>query len=189
MPWKAVGSGASPLCKTIYDCMGWDTEYAYRVPCQTVTHPSGAAVLVFDLDNFIGRATSKKEEVVIARKQAEAVQEEREDAKSYYYPPDDDEPQEIKDMEERFMQAVEENKRHFGTPVFQHVPGMRGVFAGTSADEWDMLIEARPLDITHTVDAKTVDGLLHEIRQSPPEMPQPREPYPEEIIVNREEAE
>ena len=78
MPWKAVGRGASPLCKTIYDCMGWDTEYAYRVPCQTVTHPSGAAVLVFDLDNFIGRATSKKEEVVIARKQAEAVQEERE---------------------------------------------------------------------------------------------------------------
>ncbi len=187
--WNSVGKGGAPLCKTIYDSMGWDTDYAYRIPCQTVNHPSGATVLVFDLDNFIGRATSKKDEVFIVRKQAEAVQEEREDAKSYYYPPDEDEPQEIKDMESRFMQAVEENRRHFGTPVFQHVPGLRGIAAESSEDEWDMLTEARPLDITHAVDAETVNGLLHEIKQSPPEMPSQKEPYPEEIIVESKEAE
>ena len=142
--------------------MGWDSDYSYRIPCQTVTHPSGAAVLVFDMDNYIGRAVSKKEDdVIIARKQAEVVKEERDDAKSYYYPPDEDEAQEIQNMEERFMQALEENKRRFGTPVFQHVPGLRGLGVETSGDEWDMLIEARPLDITHTVDAETVDGLLH----------------------------
>ena len=190
MPWNAAGKGASPLCKTIYDSMGWDTNYSYRIPCQTVTHPSGAAVLVFDMDNYIGRAVSKKEDdVIIARKQAEAMKEEREDAKSYYYPPDEDEPQELSGVEERFMQAVEENKRRFGTPVFQHVPGLRGLGAETSGDEWDMMIEARPLDITHTVDAETVDVLLETIKKSPPEMPQPREPYPEEIIVNGESKE
>ena len=59
----------------------------------------------------------------------------------------------------------------------------------TSEDEWDMLIEARPLDITHTVDAETVDGLLETIKKSPPEMPVPKEPYPEEIIVESKEAE
>ena len=32
MPWIAADRGASSLCKTIYDCMGWDTEYAYRLP-------------------------------------------------------------------------------------------------------------------------------------------------------------
>lgn len=38
MPWNAAGRGASALCKTIYDSMGWDADYAYRIPCQTVTH-------------------------------------------------------------------------------------------------------------------------------------------------------
>ncbi len=184
MHWNTAGKGSSALCSTIYDCMGWDTEYAYRVPCQCVRHPHGGAVLVFDMDNYIGRAMSKKDEVVISRKQAEMAQEEQaEEAKSYYYPPDEDEPQEIRDMEERFMQAVEANKRHFGTPVFQHIPGLRGIAPETSEDEWDMMIEARPLDVTHTVDAETVNDLLQQIKESPPEMPQPKEMYPEEIVV------
>lgn len=184
MHWNTAGKGSSALCNTIYDCMGWDTEYAYRVPCQCVRHPHGSAVLVFDMDNYIGRAMSKKDEVVISRKQAELAQEEQsEEAKSYYYPPDEDEPQEIRDMEERFMQAVEANKRHFGTPVFQHIPGLRGLAPETSEDEWDMMIEARPLDVTHTVDAETVNDLLQQIKESPPEMPQPKEMYPEEIVV------
>ena len=87
------------------------------------------------------------------------------------------------------MQAVEQNKRHFGTPVFQHIPGLRGLAAETSEDEWDMMIEARPLDITHTVDVEIVDDLLREIKESPPEMPQPKEMYPEEIIVSGENKE
>ncbi len=189
MPWDAADRGASSLCRTIFNAMGWDTECSYRIPCQTVSHPSGSAVLVFDMDNYIGRVMSKKEdEAVIARKQAESVEEEREDAKSYYYPPDEDTPQEIRDIEDRFKQMVEENKRRFGTPVFQHVAGQRGIDAELSGDAWDMMIEARPLDITHTVDAETVNGLLRAIMEAPPEMPQPREPYPEEIVVEGKET-
>ena len=120
----------------------------------------------------------------MSRKEAEASSEEREDAKSYYYPPDDDEPREIHDMEERFRQAVEVNRRLFGTPVFQHEPGIRALSTGFSAGEWDMLVEARPLDITHTVDAAAVDDLLLEIMEDPPVLPQAAEAYGEPIQVD-----
>ena len=42
-----------------------------------------------------------------------------------------------------------------------------------------MMTEARPLDITHTVDEKAVDKLLHEIRDNPPALPSAREAYPD----------
>ena len=184
--WDSKYKGAGPLCKVIYDSMGWETDYAFRIPCQVVRNPynpgSDEVVLVFDMDNYIGRAVSKKEEVIIARKEAEAVTEAREDAKSYYYPPDEEEPQEIRDLEEKFMQAVETNKKMFGTPVFQHEPGLRGLSADASDGDWDMFAEARPLDIQHTVDSKVVDDLLVEIMEDPPVLPQPVGVYQGEII-------
>ena len=187
IPWDAKYKSAAPLCKVFYDSMGWETDYAFRVPCQAMKNPNAAVlgdtVLVFDLDNYVGRAMSKKDEVIIARKEAEANTEEREDAKSYYYPPDEDEPQEIRDMEEKFQQAVEVNKKLFGTPAFQHNSGVRGLSAESSDEEWDMMVEARPLDITHTVDAGTVDDLLLEIMDDPPVLPQSQEAYPGEPIV------
>ena len=187
IPWDAKYKSAAPLCKVFYDSMGWETDYAFRVPCQAMKNPNAAVlgdtVLVFDLDNYVGRAMSKKDEVIIARKEAEANTEEREDAKSYYYPPDEDEPQEIRDMEEKFQQAVEVNKKLFGTPAFQHDSGVRGLSAESSDEEWDMMVEARPLDITHTVDAGTVDDLLLEIMDDPPVLPQSQEAYPGEPIV------
>ena len=187
IPWDAKYKSAAPLCKVFYDSMGWETDYAFRVPCQAMKNPNAAVlgdtVLVFDLDNYVGRAMSKKDEVIIARKEAAANTEEREDAKSYYYPPDEDEPQEIRDMEEKFQQAVEVNKKLFGTPAFQHDSGVRGFSAESSDEEWDMMVEARPLDITHTVDAGTVDDLLLEIMDDPPVLPQSQEAYPGEPIV------
>ena len=187
IPWDAKYKSAAPLCKVFYDSMGWETDYAFRVPCQAMKNPNAAVlgdtVLVFDLDNYVGRAMSKKDEVIIARKEAEANTEEREDAKSYYYPPDEDEPQEIRDIEEKFQQAVEMNKKLFGTPAFQHDSGVRGLSAESSDEEWDMMVEARPLDITHTVDAGTVDDLLLEIMDDPPVLPQSQEAYPGEPIV------
>ena len=187
IPWDAKYKSAAPLCKVLYDSMGWETDYAFRVPCQAIKNPNAAVlgdtVLVFDLDNYVGRAMSKKDEVIIARKEAAANTEEQEDAKSYYYPPDEDEPQEIRDMEEKFQQAVEVNKKLFGTPAFQHNSGVRGLSAESSDEEWDMMVEARPLDITHTVDAGTVDDLLLEIMDDPPVLPQSQEAYPGEPIV------
>lgn len=126
--WDASYKSAAPMCKVLYDSMGWATDYSFRVPCQKVDAPDGhGAVLVFDLDNYIGRASDKKDEVIIAKKETAEAREQRDDAKSYYYPPDEDEPEEIRDMEERFTQAVEMNRRFFGTPVFMHESGLRGI--------------------------------------------------------------
>ena len=53
-----------------------------------------------------------------------------------------------KKMEEMFQQAVETSKKLFGTPVFQHEPSVRGLSSSdASGEEWDMLAEARPLDL------------------------------------------
>ncbi|MBQ1615675.1 MAG: recombinase family protein [Ruminococcus sp.] len=169
MTWDARSRGAAPLSKVIYSVMGWEQDYSFRIPCQTVSDGTpGHTVLVFDLDNYVGRSVSKKDEAIIAVKEAEQNTEEREDAASYYYPPDDDEPQEIRDMEERFMQAVEVGRKTFGEPAFKHESGMRSI---PSDSEWDMMTEARPLDVTHTVNADDVDDLLLAIMNDPPALP------------------
>ena len=169
MTWDARSRGAAPLSKVIYSVMGWEQDYSFRIPCQTVSDGTpGHTVLVFDLDNYVGRSVSKKDEAIIAVKEAEQNTEEREDAASYYYPPDDDEPQEIRDMEERFMQAVEVGRKTFGEPAFRHESGMRSI---PSDSEWDMMTEARPLDVTHTVNVDDVDDLLLAIMNDPPALP------------------
>lgn len=174
--WNPQEIGTVSLAKILYNRMGWDTEYTFKIPCQTLCNPSNQVevVLVFDLDNYIGQTASKKEEAIIRKKNNTPTAREQEEAKSYYYPPDEDEPQEIRDMEEKFQQAVELNKKQFGTPVFIHTPGIRslGDADGDRDDVWGMMIEARPLDITHTVDANTVDTLFEEIKQNPPTLPQ-----------------
>ena len=180
--WKAASFGASALIRILFASMGWEEDYTYRIPCQTIQEPGGdSVVLAFDLDNYIGRAINRKEEVIIARKEAE--QEQREDAKSFFYPPDDDdEPQEIHDMEARFQRLREQNKKIFGEPVFQHSGGMRGFAESKSEGEWDMLIKARPLDIDHRVAADTVVSLYNEILENPPVLPPEKDTFEETII-------
>jgi hypothetical protein len=181
IPWTAKPLAARSMVKTIYNCMGWEDDYTYRVPCQTIPEPGGnKVVLGFDLDNHIGRAINKKEEVIIARKQEELAAEQREEAKSYFYPPeDDDEPQEIREMEERFQKAREQNKMIFGEPVFQHNASLRAFMQKNAEGEWDMLLEARPLDIDHRVDTDTVSSLFQEIVENPPEIPKEKTPFEE----------
>ena len=171
--WNDKSKGAVALAKILYNSMGWDTEYSFRIPCQTIANPADQeeVVLIFDLDNYIGQTAAKKEEAIIAKKDEAQAAGEREEAKSYYYPPDEDEPQQIQDMEERFQQAVELNKKQFGTPVFSYSPGIRSLNDDTDSDGWGMLYEARPLDITHTVDQDAVDSLFEKIRENPPKLP------------------
>lgn len=181
--WTGKYKSAAPLVKVIYESMGWENEYYFRIPCRCVKgkYPSafGDTVLVFDLDNYVGQTTSKKEEAIIAKKEKTNNESVREEAKSYYYPPDEDEPQEISEIEARFQQAVETNKKYFGTPIHLHEPGIRNLTGDTSTVGWEMMTEARPLDITHTVDEKAVNKLLHEIRENPPALPSTREAYPD----------
>ena len=166
-PWDSKGRGSSPLSKVLYATMGWEEDYSYRIPCQPLTGPNGETVLFFDLDNYVGRAINKTEEVIIARKQAELEMDNN--GKSYFYPPEDDEePQEIKDMEEKFQKAVEINKKTFGVPAFEHQSTMRGFVQG---EIWDMMTPARPLDINHKVDSDTVDELFLQVLDNPPTLP------------------
>ena len=181
IPWDSKYKSAPPLCKALYDSMGWDTEYSFRVPCQILPGDNGT-VLAFDLDNCMIRVSTKKDEEAVPRKSADTAPEEREDAKSYYYPPDEDEPQEIRDMEEKFRQAVEANRKLFGAPVSRHGSGVR--FPLTDTEEgWDLTVKARPLDNSHTVDPAAVVSLLLEIRDEPPVLPRMPDSCPENTIV------
>lgn len=179
--WDSKYKSGAPLSRVLFNSMGWDTDYSFSVPCQVIrnTHlpPSERTVLVFDLDNYIGRAVGRKNEVIVPAKEPEEATEEQDEAKSYYYPPDEDEPQEIRDIEEKFQQAVDLNSKLFGKPVFQYEPNIREFSAEISEGEWDMLTPARPLDITHSVDADSVDDLLHEIMEDPPVLPEQTQDY------------
>ena len=167
IPWDSNSRGASSLSKVLFATMGWEEDYSYRIPCKPLEGPNEEVVLFFDLDNYVGRAINKAEEVIIARKQVEMETDNT--GKSYFYPPEDDEePQEIKDMEEKFQKAVEVNKRIFGIPAFEHESNVRGFSQG---DTWDMMIPARPLDITHKVESATVEDLFDQILNDPPQIP------------------
>lgn len=193
IPWDSKYKSAAPLTKIIYDTMGWETDYSFRVSCQPISRPGatgpGNTVLAFDLDNYIGRTTAKKEDVITAKQEAENADAPREDAKSFFYPPDEEEPQEIHDMEQKFQEAVEINRKIFGTPVFQHESGVRGLNGESDGEHWDMMEAARPLDITHTVDADTVEDLLQGIMEDPPPLIREKKPFAEDAIVIEPEQE
>ena len=64
--WNRPEIGTVSLAKILYNSMGWDTEYTFKIPCQTLCNPSnqGEVVLIFDLDNYIGQTAAKKEEAI-----------------------------------------------------------------------------------------------------------------------------
>ncbi len=167
-PWDYKKHGTSPLSKVIYSTMGWETDYSYGIQCQPVPGPNNERVLFFDLDNYVGRAIGKTEEAIVAHRHTE--HEADHNGKSYYFPPEDDEePQEIRDIEEKFQKAVEINKRIFGVPAFEHQSEVRGF---SQSDTWDLMIPARPLDTDHKVDVKTVEDLFSQVLDNPPTIPQ-----------------
>lgn len=173
--WNSKSKGASYLCKVIYESMVWDIEYAYRIPCQTVMvelqDNSVQPILIFDLDNFIGRAVNQKEELILARQEQEHMEKLEEEAKSYFFPPeDDDEPEELVEMAEQVQKAMERSKKIFGVPAFRHTSTFRSIDGKGTWEEW--LAPARPLDANHRYDAAEVDRMLHDIQADPPELPQ-----------------
>lgn len=183
--WGGKSRGARYLCKIIYDSLGWDTEYSYRIPCQTVTvtmqDDSRQQILIFDLDNYIGRAVNKKEEIVQARQEQERIERLEEEAKSYFYPPDDDDdPEELVEMAEQVQKAIEQSKKIFGTPAFKHRSTFRSIDGSGTWEEW--LAPARPLDTNHRFDQQLVEHMLREIQDDPPELPQDEAAESNDII-------
>ena len=165
IPWDNKQRGAAPMCRILYTALDFDADYSFRFPCQVVRSSNGAYTLFFDLDNFIGQTPSKKDEVIIPQNSETGTEETPEEAKSYYYPPDAEEPQEIKEMEDRFQKAVEENEKVFGTPAFEHA-SVRSL-----PNNADLMVEARPLDTDHAFPADVVDQLACGIRSDPPVLP------------------
>lgn len=184
--WGVKPKYCTNIVRVIYESMNWDYDYYFLIPCCSVKgeYPSdlGDTVLVFYLDSFIGKTSAKKDEAIVAKKENPDDAALFEDAKGYYYPPDEDEPQEIKEIEARFQEAVAVNKKTFGIPVHLHGSAAKDLTGGQSKSGWDMMAKARPLDGTHTVDEKKVDALLHEIRENPPTLPRQAAVYPNEPI-------
>ena len=93
-------------------------------------------------------------------------------------------------MEERFRQAVEQNKKLYGVPVFLHESGTRS-FSQNAADlDKDMKAEARVLGEAPAIDSAAVNRLLNSVKRDPPTLPRKRDQYSEHIIIesNGEEA-
>ena len=116
--WDSKYKSAGPLSKVLYNSMGWETDYTFRIPCQVIRNrnmsPSTSTVLAFDLDNYIGRAAGKKDEVIIPAKEPDSpAYEEHDEAKSYYYPPDEDEPQEITSFSGRLFFSMKKASESF----------------------------------------------------------------------------
>ena len=172
--WSNKHNGARVLSRIFYEAMDWDAEYSYKIPSSLLTHGNNA-VLVFDMDNFIGIAPNKKEAIVPAQnlEEKETVREDGEDTKGIFYGPEDEEPQPIAEMEEKFREMREQENKLYGTPAFQYQGNIRG-FETPEDDSgvWDMLAPACPLDHDHSVDKETVEEMLQEIVNNPPQIQQ-----------------
>lgn len=171
--WDSRSKGASALCRILYESMEWSTDHAYRIPA-SVLKKEEQTVLVFDMDNFIGRSLDKKEAIQLRKESAKALADVREDAKGIFYGPEDETSIAFTDLEERFQALRALEKMIFGTPAFMHQGDIRG-FEETQdkgSECWEMLFEARPLDVDHCVDQDTVDDLFQEMIHNPPTMQQ-----------------
>ena len=173
-PWDGKSKGASSLCSILYNSLGWDEEYNYSVPCQELpimmSDSTVKKVLVFDLDNYIGKAIHKKDEIIIPKKPQPEEVENSDDSKSFYFPPDaGDEPQELMELAEQVQQELELNKRIFGTPAFKHSSAFRNIDTEGTGEEW--FIPARPIDKNHKISGDIIDSLMTAIKQNPPEPP------------------
>jgi DNA invertase Pin-like site-specific DNA recombinase len=186
--WEPNYKRAAPFSRALYSSMGWEKDYTFRVSCQRIETreegSEGCAALVFDLDNFTGRAISRRMEENTERQTSEPENSAHEEAKSYYYPPDEDEPREIREMEERFRQAVEQNKKLYGVPVFRHESGTRGFNRDIADLDIDIKTEARVLGAAPAIDMAAVNRLLDSVRHDPPPLQRKRDQYPEHITVD-----
>ena len=179
-PWSQGPKGATSIAKTLYESLLWDEDNTYTIHVQVLDNPKPHkgepnCVLLFDLDNYIGQADSKTE-TSAPKEEAKPVEMKRE-GKSYYYPPDEEDPQELKEKEERQQKINELKKKIFGTPTHEHSSELRWPMDSSDSDQWDMLIEARPLDEEHAVEEEKVDEIFRQIQADPPRA-QTKKEYP-----------
>ena len=151
---------AKAFCTILYEVLGWDDTYSYRVPAIPRIR-NGEAIILFDLDNYVGvplRRTDATEEPDI---EVPGGPPRHEDTKGIFYGAEDDEAQEVTDteeMEKRLRELAEYERRHFGTPAFEHDGNVR--LPGIDDNgEWNVMAEARVLGDDHRVDDSLVEAL------------------------------
>ena len=161
---RSVGVGATALCKTIFALQNWDTDYCFRVPV-SVMQEDDHTILLFDLDNYIGKEIGKKPPSVLEPEDGEPAElpdEEPEDTTGFFYSAKD-EAQAIEDTEEmkRRMELIAEyEEKRFGTPFAEFDDDVR---LPECDGNWDIMAEARPLDIDHSVDESVITSLQDEL--------------------------
>ncbi|MBE5773759.1 MAG: recombinase family protein [Clostridiales bacterium] len=151
--------GATAMCNIFFSIMNWDTDFSFRVPA-SLKCCGEDRVLFFDLDNFIGS---------VKRTIQEEPQEEEEELppvpeNSSIFFSAEDEPQPLEETEamQRRLDALAELEKHrFGKPAFDHESEIRI----PEGDDWDIMAEARVLDINHSVDDRIVASLHDELQE------------------------
>ena len=154
--------GAKAFCSILFDMLNWDESYAFRVPAMLRTR-GNEKILFFDLDNYIGHATAAAPDAPDeAPPEIIEPEHEEENLQGFFYAADEDEAAEIiedqEDLERRVQERIEQEKRSYGTPAFEHSSSSRIPMIDDD-DEWDVMAEAVVLDIDHTVSPEEIELL------------------------------
>lgn len=163
---KSMSLGSKAFCTILFTLLDWNTEYTYRVPA-IVRTKEDETVLFFDLDNFIGKAITKRTAIpeTVPDGTETPIPEADEETRGIFYAADDEEPQAVEDteeMERKLREIAEYEKRNFGTPAFEHNGNVR-LPSIDDDEEWDVMVAARVLGDDHRVDETIVEALQDEM--------------------------
>ena len=163
---KSMSLGSKAFCTILFTLLDWNPEYTYRVPA-IVRTKEDETVLFFDLDNFIGKAITKRTVTLetVPDGAETPIPEADEETRGIFYAADDEEPQAVEDteeMERKLREIAEYEKRSFGTPAFEHNGNVR-LPSIDDDGEWDIMVAARVLGDDHRVDETIVEALQDEM--------------------------
>ncbi len=161
---RCTNISAKAFCRILYEILGWDSGYAYRVPV-TVRSKNGQTILFFDLDNYIGRAIGKKDLAIQAPDAVPEARHESDETEGIFFGAEDEEihVEESPEQLEQWQKVMEEyEKRSFGTPFFEHNSGFR-ISAVDWNDGWDVMTPARVLGSSYRVGQDEIEALQDEM--------------------------
>ena len=159
---------AKAFCTILYEILGWNKDYAFRVPAVLRTKGE-ESILLFDLDNYLGRELPKRKPQTDATSGIETERRvESEETRGIFFGAEDEEPEVVSDTEElerKQQEYAEYEKRNFGTPAFEHNSEFR-LTAIDDNGEWDVMAEARILGSDHRVDESEIFALQDEMMEA-----------------------
>jgi len=177
---QSIQLGAKAFCTLLFSMLNWDESYTFRMPA-LVRARGDEKILFFDLDNYIGHETVSRVEVEETQAPQTILAEDADDdTQGFYFAADDDEGTEIvedtAEIDRRIRERIEMEKRHYGTPAFEHNSGARLPMIDDEG-EWDVMAEAIVLDSDHTVDNDAIEKLQDDMLEA---LYAPAEDPPEE---------